>query len=81
MFVPGKPFQPSLIFVDKVSLPRMEHLKYASLGEAPALPENIRVGWKGFLGINTPPYYEHSSITDTKRFIILSPSQKLWHSW
>jgi hypothetical protein len=33
VFVPGKPFQPSLMFVGEVrSLPKAEHLRDASLG-------------------------------------------------
>ncbi len=47
MFVPGKPFQPSLMFVGEAWVyPRVEHLKCVSLGWAPALPTNIRLGWK-----------------------------------
>jgi hypothetical protein len=37
----------------------MEHLKGASLGQALALPANIRLGWKGFPGTNTLAYYEN----------------------
>jgi hypothetical protein len=36
VFVPGKPFQPSQMFVGK-AYPRVEHLKFASLGKALAL--------------------------------------------
>ncbi len=32
-------------------------LKGASLGQAPALPTNITLGWKGLPGINTLAYY------------------------
>jgi hypothetical protein len=32
---------------------RVERLKDASLGKAPALPINIGLGWKGFPGTNT----------------------------
>jgi hypothetical protein len=43
MFVPDRPFQPSLLFVGKVtSLPtRVEHLKGDLLGLAPALPAKL----------------------------------------
>ncbi len=42
MFVPGKPLQPSLMFVGKAgAYPRGG----ASLGLAPALLMNIRLGW------------------------------------
>jgi hypothetical protein len=30
------------------------------------LPTNIRLGWKGLLGTNTPAYYENSLITSVK---------------
>jgi hypothetical protein len=32
---------------------RVKHLKGTSLGLAPALPENTRLGWKGLPGKNT----------------------------
>jgi hypothetical protein len=34
--------------------PRVEHLKGASLGKAPALPTNIRQDRKGLPGTNAP---------------------------
>ncbi len=37
---------------------RVEHLKGTSLGLAPALPTNIRLGWKGMPGTNAPAYYK-----------------------
>jgi len=40
--------------------PRVEHPKDASLGKAPALLANIRLGWKVLPGTNTPDYDEHS---------------------
>ncbi len=40
MFVPGKPFRPSLMFVGEAK----------SILYAPVLPANIRLGWKGLLG-------------------------------
>ncbi len=48
MFVPGRLFQPSLMFVGKD-----RSLKGASLGQAPTLLTNIRLGWKGLPGANT----------------------------
>jgi hypothetical protein len=36
----------------------MEYLKVASLGKAPALPANLRLGWKGLTGTNSLAYYE-----------------------
>ncbi len=60
MFVPGNPFQPSLMFVSKArEYSRVEHLKSASLDYALALLANIRLGWKSPLGTNTLAYYEH----------------------
>jgi hypothetical protein len=43
-----------------VAYPRVEHLKGASLGQAPALPANIRLGWKGLSRTNTLSYFEYS---------------------
>jgi hypothetical protein len=39
--------------------PRVENLKGSSLGQAPTLPANIRLGWKGLPGTNTLAYYEN----------------------
>ncbi len=61
MFVRGKPFQPRLMFVRVApgAHPRVEHLKGASLGQAPALTTNITLGWKGLPGTNTLAYSEN----------------------
>jgi len=40
--------------------PRVEHIKGASFGLAPALSENIRLSWKGLPGTNALAYYEKS---------------------
>jgi len=40
--------------------PKVEHLKGYSMGLAPALLTNIRLGWKGFPGANTLAYCENS---------------------
>jgi len=45
--------------VRPVAYPRVEHLKGASLRKALALPANIRQGWKGLPGTNTPAYYDN----------------------
>ncbi len=72
MFVPGKPFQPSLMFAGNArTLPRVEHLKVASLGWPLALPANIRLGWKGLPRTNKPSYYEYLLITVEKVSITL----------
>ncbi len=63
MFVPGKPFQPSPMFVRPGGLKwktRVEDLKGSSLVQAPALPTNIKLGWKGLPWTNTVAYYENS---------------------
>jgi hypothetical protein len=39
--------------------PKVEHLKGASLGYAPALSANIRLGLKGLPQTNTLAYYEN----------------------
>ncbi len=68
MFVPGKPLQPSLIFVCKDrSQPK------SGAPEVPTLPLNIRLGWKGISGTNTLAYYEHSQIAAVKSFMTLGP--------
>jgi hypothetical protein len=65
IFVPGNPFQPSLMFVSKArEYSRMEHLRGASIDYAMALLANIRLGWKSPLGTNTLAYYEHWQIAD-----------------
>jgi hypothetical protein len=53
VFVPGKPFQLSLMFVSKIrSLPKVERLKGALLGWAPALLAKIGLGEKDLPGAN-----------------------------
>jgi hypothetical protein len=37
--------------------PRVEHLKGSSIGQAPILPTNIRLSWKGLAGANTLAHY------------------------
>jgi hypothetical protein len=50
--IPGKPFLPSLMFVGKARA-------YPSdANKAPALPANIRLGWKGLPGKNALAYYQ-----------------------
>ncbi len=48
-------------------------VKHFTLGYAPALLTNIRLGWKSLPGTNTLAYYENSKITDGKSFITLTP--------
>jgi hypothetical protein len=71
VFVPGKLFQPSLMFVGKArGHPRVEHLKGASLGQARSLLANIGVGWKSLPGKNTLAYYKNPLITAVISFIV-----------
>ncbi len=51
----------------------MEYLKGASLGNAPALLANIRLGWKGLPGTNTLAYDKNPKITAVKSFIVQAP--------
>ncbi len=59
--------------------PRVGHQKGkgALLGQTPALPTNIRLGWKDFPGTNTLAYYENPLITGLKSFITLVPVPKV----
>jgi hypothetical protein len=54
VFVPGKPFQPCLMFVGKVmSLPKSGVPERCFTQVGSALPANIRLVLKGLLGTNT----------------------------
>ncbi len=71
MFVPGKLFQPSLVFVGKAeAYPSKAPFKWLHSG---ASPTNIRLGWKGLHETNTVTYYELSLITSVKSFKTLTP--------
>jgi hypothetical protein len=50
--------------------PRVEHLEGPLIGQAPALPTYIRLGWKGLPGTNL-------QIMDVKSFTKLDPG---WRS-
>ncbi len=66
MFVPSKPFQPSLMFVGKArGLPEWSTFL--------ALIQNIRLGWKDLPGTNTLAYYKNPLITAVKSFIVQAP--------
>jgi hypothetical protein len=63
VFVPGRPFQPSLMFPSKAGAYAREELlkgEGASLRQALALLQNIKLVWEGLPGTNTPAYLEHS---------------------
>jgi hypothetical protein len=49
----------------------------ASLGQAPALLTNIRLGLIGLPRTNTQAYYKNSEITAVKSFITLGLGQRL----
>jgi hypothetical protein len=49
----------------------VEHLEDALLGKAPALPRNIRLGWKGLPGTNALADDEKSQLTAVKSLITL----------
>jgi hypothetical protein len=38
----------------------VEHLEGSSIGQAPVLPTNVRLSWKGLPETNALAYYEHS---------------------
>ncbi len=57
MFVPGKPFQPSLM----IEPPQMKHLSSAPIqGKLLASRTIIRLGWKGLPRTKTVAYHDHS---------------------
>jgi hypothetical protein len=59
LFVTDTPFQPSIMFAAK-AYPRVEHLKGAPLGYAPAFTTNLRLVWKGMPETNALAYFNHS---------------------
>jgi hypothetical protein len=63
------------LWIRSWAYPRVEHLKGASLGYAPALPTNIRLGWNGLPGTNTLAYYGKAQLTAVKSFITLTPTE------
>ncbi len=58
---------------------RLEHLKGASLWQAPASHTNIIQDVKGLPSTNTVAYYKHSEITDVKSFIAFVLERKAYH--
>ncbi len=66
MFVPGKPFQPSVVFAGGQSLPEWSTFQ----GRLLASPTNTTLGWKGLPGTNTLAYYENPYNTAVKSFIV-----------
>jgi len=59
VFVPGKPFQPSLMFARKVGdYPVKESFRWSAQGQAPRRAHKL--GKKGLPGTNALAYYEKS---------------------
>ncbi len=57
MFVPGRPFQFSLMFVDKArSLINSGVFQVLHSSRLSTFLANIRLGWKGFTGTNNLTY-------------------------
>ncbi len=74
MFVPGKPFQPSLMFAGKAGSYPSEHLSGAPiLSSLLDSPTNAILAWKGFPRTNPLAYYENPKITAVKSFIVQAP--------
>ncbi len=61
--------------------PTVEHLKGASLGLTPALPANIRLGWKGLPGTNALAYYEKNVTYGRKKFCNIGHRLQLLGLW
>jgi hypothetical protein len=72
VFVPDKPFKPSLTFQVRPEEPaQLKHHPGAPLqGWILALPINFRLGWKGLPGTNTLAHLEHIKIIDYNYIII-----------
>jgi hypothetical protein len=59
-FDPDRPFQPGLMFVIKIGAYGNEApFRFSTVGYAPVLSLNIRLGWKGQSVTNTLAYYKH----------------------
>ncbi len=56
----------------------MKHLSGATLL---ALPTNIRLGWKGLPGTNTPAFYKNLQIMAVKSFTVQAPDVNLAPVW
>jgi hypothetical protein len=70
VFIPVKPFQPSLMFAGKAGAYPSEALYDAPLQGRPlVLLINIRLGWKSLPGMNTLAYYKICKLR-TKKFAL-----------
>jgi hypothetical protein len=57
---------------------RVEHLKGSSIGKAPAFPTHIRLGGKGFLGVNTVAYLKKIVSYGRKKFYNIAPREEMF---
>jgi hypothetical protein len=75
VFFPIRPLKYILMFLSNAgAYPILTPVRWFNLGQAFSLtPTNIRLGWKGLIGINTPTYYKHLYITASKSLITLVP--------
>ncbi len=77
MFVPGKHFEPILMFEGKAGAYLVEYLSSAPLeGRLLALPTNTRLGWKSLPGTKALAYYGKAQLTAVKSFITLVTEMK-----
>jgi hypothetical protein len=72
VFIPGKPFQLSLMFDSKAGAYPSEAIRFL------AFPTNIRPGWKSLPRKNTLAYNENLSIAAVKIFTGLSSGHLDW---
>ncbi len=81
MFVPGRHFQPSVMFASNAgTYPSEAHFRLKILGTLLALPTNIRLGWKSLSGTNTLPYTNIRILRPKKFYNIGSSKLTLLHS-
>jgi hypothetical protein len=74
VFVPGKPFQPRLMFVSKAGTYPSEAPFRCSTLLVPGLTHTtIGPGWKGLPGTNTLAYYGNPYITAAISLMIQAP--------
>ncbi len=81
MFVPGKPFQPGLIFVGEArSLHYSEAPKKCFTWVVWALPAYNRLGWRCLPGTNALAYHSKGVSYVRKSLITLTPEFALVHA-
>jgi hypothetical protein len=66
----------NLIFASKNGAYPTEATSTAPLwGRLLALPTNIRLGWKGLLGINTPSFFQHPKFRNACNKLVFVPGK------